>query len=465
MPAVLHALRATSLRSRLSIVLTGLVATLLAIGVAWWLHGTRHAIHEEVEAATRVAEQWLKVLIPETLDGEPDGMTRLLAHLAAVGRLRANRLEVLDAHGALLYVSPEPTWKAGRVAPAWFDRRVAPVVAVREFAAADRSVSVVLRPDTSRAVLDAWDELVAALGWAAAALLLVWLGTRFALDRALAPLAQINAALARGATGHFDRRLPTYRVAELDHLAASYNRLADSLDQTRSHNRRLEHDQALARAVQARLEDERRLIARELHDELGQAITAVRAIAGAILQRCEAQPQLHGSAQAILAMTDQMQDGVRAILQRLRAGDGNAGTRLDEIVANYCALWARCHPHIALHCHAAPGGAAVAEALALAVLRLLQESLTNVARHARATRVDVRLDVGPGEIALAVSDNGCGLPAERRSDRFGLLGMHERVARLDGELRFETPPGGGLSVCARLPAKPPLEVCCDDTTA
>lgn len=463
MPAVLHAPRATSLRSRISIVLTGLVATLLAIGAAWWLHGTRHAIHEEVEAATRVAEQWLKVLIPETLDGQPDGMTRLMTHLAAVGRLRANRLEVLDAHGVLLYVSPEPTWKAGRFAPAWFDRRVAPVVTVREFAAADRRV--VLRPDTSRAVLDAWDDLVAGLGWAAAALLLVWLGTRFALDRALAPLAQINAALARGATGRFDQRLPSYRVDELDHLAVSYNRLADSLDQTRSHNRRLEHDQALARALQARLEDERRLIARELHDELGQAITAVRAIAGAILQRCEAQPQLHGSAQAILAMTGQMQDGVRAILQRLRAGDGDACTRLDEIVANYCALWARCHPDIALHCHATPGGAAVAEPLALAVLRLLQESLTNVARHARATRVDVRLDVGPCEIALEVSDNGRGLPAERRSGRFGLLGMHERVARLDGELRFETPPGGGLSVCARLPAKPPLEVCCDDTTA
>lgn len=463
MPVVPSVLRPTSLRSRVSIVLTALVGTLLAIGAAWWLHGTRQAIHEEVEAATRVAEQWLNVLIAETLDGQPDGMTRLMAHLAAVGRLRANRLEVRDAQGSLLYVSPEPTWKAGRFAPAWFDRRVAPVVAVREFTAADRRV--VLRPDTSRAVLDAWDDLVAGLGWAAAALLLVWLGTRHALDRALAPLAQINTALARGAEGHFDRRLPTYRVDELDHLAASYNRLADSLDQTRSHNLRLEHDQALAHAVKARLEDERRLIARELHDELGQAITAVRAIAGAILQRCEQQPQLHGSAQAILAMTGQMQDGVRAILQRLRAPGGDPCARLDEIVTNYCALWARCHPDIVLHCDAAPAGGAVAETLALAVLRLLQESLTNVARHACATRVDVRLQVGPHGITLEVCDNGRGLPAERRSDRFGLVGMRERVAQLDGELRFETPRGGGLSVRARLPAKPPLEVCCDDITA
>lgn len=452
----------TSLRSRVGTVLSTLFGTMLVIGIAWWMHGTRHAIHEEVEAATRVAEQWLTVLIPETLDGRGDGMDQLTAHLAAVGRLRANRLEIVDAGGTLLYVSPEPTWKAGRSAPEWFERRLGPVVATRSFTADDHRI--VLRPDTSRAILDAWDDLVAGLGWAGVFLLLAWLGTRIALNRALAPLAQINAALARSADGMFDIRLPVYRISELDHLAGSYNRLADSLDQTRTHNRRLEQDQALTHAIQARLEEERRLIACELHDEFGQAITAVRAIAGAIQQRCDHEPGLHGSAQAILAMTGQMQDGVRTILQRLRTPDRRLCARLDEIVADYCALWSDCHPGIEMNCRTSPADDAIDEELAFTVLRLLQEGLTNVARHARASRVDIGLRIDAAAIELSIRDNGCGLSAENRSSRFGILGMQERVARLDGDLRFESPRTGGLSIRARLPHAP-AEMRSHDTTA
>ncbi|HRP98331.1 MAG TPA: histidine kinase [Rhodocyclaceae bacterium] len=445
----------TSLRGRVSAVLTAAVALMLAIGAAAWTHGTRHAIHEEVSAATRVAEQWLNVLIPETLDGRPDGMARLMTHLAAVGRLRANRLEVRAADGELLYASPEPTWKAGRFAPAWFAEGVTPVVSPRSFAAGTRRI--VLIPDTSRAVLDAWDDLVAGLGWASAALLLLWLTTRTAVRRALAPLTDIDAALERGAAGRFDVRLPEYRARELDKLARSYNRLADSLDESHLHARQLEQDQALARTLHARLEDERRQIARELHDELGQAITAVRAIAGAIQQRCDTLPQLHGSAQAILAMTAQMQDGVRAILRRLREPGNEMCERIDEVVRNYCALWSECHPGIVLECCSATPPGPIDEETALAVLRLLQESLTNVARHAAATRVDVRLDFDADGLALEVRDDGRGLPPDRRSPRFGMLGMRERVARLDGRLDFESPCSGGLSVHVRLPHKPALE--------
>ncbi len=442
--------RAGSLRTRISLVLTAVLAALLLSGASVWVHLTRLAIHEEIESATRVAEQWLNVLIPETLDGL-DGMDRLMTHLEAVGRIRANRLEVLDAQGRLLYVSPEPTYKAGRSAPSLFAAHVGPEVRTRSFPAADRTI--VLRPDTSRSVLDAWDELTAASLWAMLLLVLVLVGSRLALHRALAPLSEIDHALARSADGHFETRLPLYRVAELDRLAMSYNRLADSLDESLDENRRLEHDRMVTHAVQTRLEEERKLIARELHDELGQGITAVRAIAGAMLQRSQSQPQLHGSAQAILAMTSQMQDGVRTILERLREPDKAPLSQLDEVVRNYCALWSRCHPAIELVDTIASGDVPVPNLTALTILRLLQESLTNVARHAQATRVEITLQTRDGCILLEVRDNGRGLPPALRSNRFGIVGMHERVAGLRGELRLDTPNGGGLRVSATLPIR------------
>jgi two-component system sensor histidine kinase UhpB len=270
----------------------------------------------------------------------------------------------------------------------------------------------------------------------------------------LAPLADIDHVLACGAAGRFDQRLPSYRVAELDRVASSYNRLADALEQSRAQNLRLEADQAFASAVQARLEDERRHIARELHDELGQGITAVRAISGAILQRTADQPQIHGSAQAILAMTSQIQDGVRTILQRLRPAIGS-GARLEQAVTDYCRLWSGIHPDIAIDCHT-PASVAVSAGVGIAVLRLLQESLTNVARHSGASRVEVRLALRSDAFELEVSDNGRGLAPEALPG-FGLKGMRERVAELHGELRLNTAPGGGLRITTCLPLLPCYE--------
>ncbi len=442
--------RLPSLRGRVSFVLTALLALLLLVAALGWVRETRHAIHEEVQAASRVAEQWLNVLIPETLRDGADGPDRLMKHLTAVGRLRANQLEVVGADGALLYVSPPPTYKAGRDAPEWFARQVTPPLMHRIFDAGEWQIRLV--PDASRAALDAWDDLVAAMGWATLLLVLVWLATRAALNRALAPITQINRALEQGADGRFDTRLPAYRVRELDLLSRSYNRLAESLDRTRAQNARLEEDQAFARALHARLEEERRLIARELHDELGQGITAVRAIAGAIMQRTEEQPRLHGSAQAILAMTGQMQDGVRTILQRLRPVRAGAGVPLDDAVRDYCVLWSSHHPDVEIDCRAQPLAGPVPDRTAETVMRLLQESLTNVARHAGASRVEIDLSSEGENIELRVSDNGCGLAADTpRGDRFGVVGMRERVDELHGELTLEASASGGLSVCARLP--------------
>ncbi|NMG16274.1 sensor histidine kinase [Aromatoleum bremense] len=450
----MHA-KSTTLGTRVGLALIATLALIMLAGAGWWVRETRRAIHEEVQAASHVAQQWIDVLVSETLRDPTDGPVRLMAHLRAVGRLRANQLEVIAADGVRRYLSPEPTYKAGRFAPEWFADWLAPAVAPRYFDAGDQRI--VLRPDASRAILDAWDDLSTGLGSALALLLLVALAARLALNRALAPLARIDAALARGADGRFDIRLPGYRVIELDRLAGSYNRLADTLDQARAQNLRLEQDQAFARAVQARLAEERRVIARELHDELGQAITAVRAISGAILQRCEDQPQIYGSAQAILAMTGQMQDGVRAILQRLRPASADGSGQLDRAVADYCRLWSGHHPHIRVDCVTSPPGAATDEALGLTVLRLLQESLTNVARHAGASHVEVRLEFKPDAVALEVCDNGRGLAAEAGAGRFGLAGMKERVAEWRGELRLDTPPGGGLRVSAHLPKNPPCE--------
>lgn len=205
--------------------------------------------------------------------------------------------------------------------------------------------------------------------------------------------------------------------------------------------------------MQDRLEAERCLIARELHDELSQGITAVRAIAGAIQQRSADQPGIHGNAQVILAMTSQMQDGVRTILERLRQPSPEAPKTVGAILDEVCKQWSRLYPRIALDCRIAAGDLMLANEQTHALQRLLQESLTNVARHAQASAVSVMLDCNAQAITLSITDNGRGLcaePADARP-RYGLVGMQERVRALGGTLQLERPAAGGCRVEASLP--------------
>lgn len=431
------------LHTRISLVLTGLAASLCAILVGLWLHGARQAIHEEIEAANRVSGQWLAALV-QRLPAQAD---ELQAAIAPLGRIRANELQLVDADGRLRYRSPPPTYKAGRQAPDWFAALLRPQIAPRVLAVGELRLLVV--PDASRALIDAWDELCTLAGWALGLLGLLFFVVRRALDRALQPLDEVMRALERIGYGRFDLRLPLFRVPELDRLAGAFNGMADRLRAAVDDNVRLETERELADRIQSRLEEERRQIARELHDEMAQGITAVRALAGAVIQRTAEQPAAQAPAQHILAVTGELQDGVRRILHRLRPlPGGTLAARLND----YCASWRRQHETVALRLNCQLDGFEPAVAAA-AALRIVQEGLTNVARHAGASQAELSVSGVDGVLQITLIDNGRGAggPSAAAGCGLGLRGMRERVAELGGSLRFLTPAGGGFGLIASLP--------------
>jgi two-component system sensor histidine kinase UhpB len=439
-----------SLHTRVGLVHTALAASLLILLAGLWLHGTRSAIHEEVEAASRVSEQWLHAVlgemhdVPVALRGE-----RLLGVARAIGRVRANELEIRTAAGEVIYRSPGPTYKAGRSVPGWFAALMASDLPAR--AVAIEGYTLTLKPDESRAVIDAWDDLAAMAGWAIALLALLFVVTRTALGRALHPLRQIMRALDSTGRGRFDTRLPVFSTPELGRISRAFNGMADRLGEAVDENVRLESAREVDRCLHDRLEEERRVIARELHDELAQGITAVRALAGAIVQRTADSPSLHVPAQGIVAVTGEMQDGVRNILHRLRPLAGNGlGMTLERQLAN----WQVQHPEIALSSRLGVGPQPMADELAAAVVRIVQEGLTNVVRHARASTVDVVLSREAGWLHLSLADNGRGRdgqPSAQAGCGLGLAGMGERIAALGGHLQFGQPAGGGFRIFASLP--------------
>jgi two-component system sensor histidine kinase UhpB len=449
---MLMPMRPFRLHARISLVFTGLAASLLLVLAGLWLHGARQGIHEEVEAASRVSEQWLAALGAH----QPvAGSEALLAIVRPLGRIRANELQVFAADGSLLYRSPPPTYKAGRQVPEWFAGLLHPSFEPRSQMVGE--LRLVLVPDASRAVIDAWDDLLAMAGWALGLLGLLYVAAGKALACALRPLEQVMQALDRTGRGRFDTRLPVFATPELGRLSRAFNGMADRLNAAVNDNVRLETEREVAERMQAGLEQERRVIARELHDELAQGITAVRALAGAIAQRTTEQPALYSPAQSIVAVTGEMQQGVKAILHRLRPPAGDSlGYALERLLNN----WRGQHEEIALHAELELGTRPLDDATAQTVIRIVQEGLTNVVRHAAASHVDLVIVRAAGYLQLSLRDDGRGHSggvSPQAGCGLGLAGMAERVALLGGRLEFTRPEGGGFGLHACLPDQALLE--------
>lgn len=199
---------------------------------------------------------------------------------------------------------------------------------------------------------------------------------------------------------------------------------------------------------------ERRHLSCELHDELGQWLTAIQADAQAI--RCvsnkepDACATCQESAQAIVSSADQMHQVVRRILHRLRPvvlDQLGLADSLEELVDQ----WRTHHPDIC--CELALEGALndMNEVINITLYRTVQEALTNISSHADASQVSISLNREPDHILLSVTDNGLGMNARLPRLGLGLLGMRERSIAAKGEFCFTSKPGQGLRIEVRLP--------------
>jgi PAS domain S-box-containing protein len=210
---------------------------------------------------------------------------------------------------------------------------------------------------------------------------------------------------------------------------------------------------AFASRLRAARESERTHIAREIHDELGQALTALKMDLFSLRQNAP-EPlgdPLRRKTDQMAGLIDQMVDKVRTLATDLRPAV------LDNLGLSAAVEWAARQfaerTHIECVVDLPPHAVRIDSARSTDVFRILQEALTNVARHAQATRVDVHLRATPGELVLEVHDNGRGISDREIDDpqAFGLLGMRERVLPWGGELGVRAAPRGGTSLTVCLP--------------
>jgi two-component system, NarL family, sensor histidine kinase UhpB len=442
------------LRTRLNLVLTGVAAVFLAVLVADEIHDARSSVREEIEAANRVAAQVVGSLI-ETYAGT-GGAGAVFVMLRQLGHVRANDITLRDADGHLLYHSPPAVYKAGRRAPDWFVRLLAPAPERQTITLGD-GARVVIEAEASRAILDAWDDLTRLVLIAGGMLLALGAVAFWLVDRALAPFPVIVSALERLERGELTFRLPELEGSEARAIGAAFNRTADAVEDkvraesdAREARSRLEERRELAALIEQSLEEERRLIAHELHDEFGQSVTAIRSLAMAIAARSTEVPTGE-AARLISDEAARLYDAMHGLIPRLAPlslDSVGLAAALESLVRD----WQRRHPTPVLSLSQQLTddlGASVT----LAAYRVVQEGLVNALRHARAGHVMIEVSSAQGLMKVAVTDDGVGLPGGEwaRPGHFGLRGLAERVEHLGGNLTVRNVEPHGVCLSAQIP--------------
>jgi two-component system sensor histidine kinase UhpB len=204
-------------------------------------------------------------------------------------------------------------------------------------------------------------------------------------------------------------------------------------------------------------ESERKHLARELHDQLGQYLNAIKLDAVSIQDCAQREPELlHGSAEKIIEAVNHVHGVVSDMIGRLRP------VGLDELglvaAIEHCVdHWQQRLPQTRFTLSVVGEFDGLEESLAITLYRLIQEGLTNVYKHAQAQQVDIileRRELPPApapNILLRMSDDGRGMVPTAATSRFGLSGMRERVAMAGGHFELQSTPGRGLSFEASLP--------------
>lgn len=308
-------------------------------------------------------------------------------------------------------------------------------------------VTLNTRIETARA----WNNLRAIIGVLFMSILAVCVLVYFTINQLLKPAQIIITGLDKMRDGQLETRIPSFNIKEWKQTSEAINQLASSQEHAIADNKQL------ALKLMNIQEEDHRYIARELHDEFGQCLAGINAITVSINQTASTQcPELVPEIKTISPITSHMMEVLRSMLTRLRPvemDDLGLSQSLNNLVEN----WNHRSNGKTDHQLTLSGKIdSLPEPLPVNIYRIVQECLTNIAKHAKASHADVIVNYLPQQhIHIVISDNGIAeLDKFDKSLGVGLLGIRERVMALGGKLTLSHRQAGGLMITILIPVLP-----------
>jgi len=459
---ILSSLQFDALRSSLRIRLIIIPASLLALGIVIatiaTLYGAQDRIRSEIDSGVNLGRRLIEYALDDiTVSPAPEkALQQLREDLAHVRHIK------MAYHTNLAHESVEPPdLDEKHPAPSWFQHSFEPARIAQTFKVAFGSEShgeLVMWTKPVDEINEVWagltfvTQLLGILSITIVALILL------TARHTLAPLHTLVQGLDRLEQGQFDA-LAEIRVAELRRIGETFNRLAQTLARTEADNHLL-----IDRLMSVQ-EAERKELARELHDEFGASLFGIRAAASCIVAAAEthemadpatenaAAREIIDRASQISTLADGIQKQNYRILDRIRPVILHQMGLFDAL-RQLVDSWAAHHRDCTYKLELPQESQTFNEEISLTGYRIVQECLTNVARHSKARSMQIKLRHSsegkvPG-LHIHVEDNGIGLPKDFHFG-FGFLGMSERLRKLGGHLRVSNKTPAGTIIDAFLP--------------
>lgn len=449
------ALPLRSLRFRLVAFPLALLVFWLALTLTGAIYDARQRIAAEVKASAALAQALVEATVAR-IDTAGDPVSALKEVERQLPVTRHVRMGVLDASQPASLEDAVVAAELQSPAPRWFIELIsaspsAQAVDIRSTRGKIGSVYII--PNPADEIGEVWEDFCFVSLFSTALIAVIVGCILWAANHALRPLDALGSGLARLERGDFNVSLKPLRVDELERIGEQFNRLAHSLDQARAENR------LLCQRLVSVQESERNHIARELHDELGPCLFGIRAEAACIIDSANkghlAPAETASRANSIEALVETVQQINRRLLYTLQPvalAERGLAAALRDLVEGWRSSYPDIHWLLELTDKELEG---LAEEVSLAVYRVAQEGLTNIARHAACThaKVEIRRENGCAlgdALHVSITDNGKGL-SRADSNGTGLFGMRERVRNLGGEFTVSSGSGSGVSVKALIP--------------
>jgi two-component system, NarL family, sensor histidine kinase UhpB len=441
--------------------LVAVVAMCLAGAIGWIMVDAHRSIEREtIASADRMGRQlealyWQKLLwrggmrkesllpMPEwetlsTLTILSPGVCASFAPLGNAPRQLCSQVEALGP--------PAPAWFAGLYTSLLGDHQpVTRSLSVREKDAG----SFVVVADPNAALRQSWSRVSVIVAVATTLAVGIALLAALMIGHALLPARAIIEGLRELHRGNNAWRLPRFRSTELDHIACAVNALAEELARTNAARAVL-----TTRLMQIQ-EEERRALARDLHDEFGQSLTATVALATLIEASASTdREEIAEDARKISEVQKRMMATLRSTLVRLRSPtieEVGLEASLRQLVSDYNLQTAS---RTAFRLQVTGQIAALPTQMAIDIYRIAQECLTNAVKHGSPTKVQLEIEYLAQEtraVSLIVEDNGGGNAAHiNNRDTHGIIGMRERISARGGELSIGS-TASGIRIVAVIP--------------
>jgi two-component system sensor histidine kinase UhpB len=431
-----------SLRSLINIriALSVLVVMLLSGIIAIWL--ARESIEKEINASFTLASEMLST------STQQDFVYPLQWRqvLNALEHARHVQVAFIDEQGNETTLIDSRQSGEFEAVPTWFRNLVEADSHSATFSVS-LNAGVIQRvrvtTDPSDEIAEAWSETKAYFLSLSGLILLIYIIINIVFHSAFKAVASIMLRLRQVESGNYEASSTHANISEFDAIEKQIDELADVLSKAQQNN------QALTRHTMKIQESERQNLSRELHDEMGQSLTAIKAMSVALKQPETDREKI---ADSIIDICNHLSTVVRSMMRTLHPlslSELGLGATLNDLVDE----WSRRHNAISIELSFDDSIDDLSDDITIHLYRIAQECLTNIVRHAHADKATITVlkssHAGQPIVSLCVKDNGKGGSTEGHG--FGIRSMRERVASLGGQFSYDSTPNEGVTIKATIP--------------